>query len=282
MADSAVYISMCKTGVFNEGGTPLCYRVLQPLLASLLPFKCEVSFLVCTTVNIAICIILLYRYLIEIGIDSKKAVIGIIIFAQLDTVYESFKGAETDSIGWVFILLSILLLIKKQDILFSLCVGIGVLGRESVLFVLPLYYLANKRKGLRCVAVSIFPLLIFFGIRFFVPGPDFMNYYASEIPRLFQRRISGQWWYVAPINIYNSFRLAWVLAFLGALKNRKFIIHYLPYVFLVFIQFIFASDEKRLMSYLFPVIIPLCLYGLFLGDGYLEKQSIGMDDETKR
>lgn len=162
-------------------------------------------------------------------------------------------------------MLSLILLIKKYDLLFSLCVGIGILGRESVGFVLPLYYIANKENVLKCVAISIFPLLVFFGLRAIVPGPDFLNYYISEIPRLFQRRLSSQWWHVAPINIYNSFRVVWLLAFIGILQNRKFIAPYLPYIALVFIQLIFASDEKRLMSYLFPVMIPLCLYSLFFG-----------------
>jgi len=88
VADSGIYISMCKTGVFSGGDSPLYYRVLQPLLASLLPVKPEVSFLICTAVNITICLILLYRYLKELGIESKQAAIGVIINSVLKTYQE--------------------------------------------------------------------------------------------------------------------------------------------------------------------------------------------------
>lgn len=263
MVDSATYLAMAEHGVMAGGDTPLCYRLVVPLFARHMPFALEQNFLLLSFAAVTLTCIFLYRYLQQLGCSRSASLIGVLFFLQLRSVVACFTHPiETDSWGWLATIAALYLLQNGRMTLFSIVVALGVLGRESVLFVFGVFYTQHWRDPVRCIAVTLLPLAVFFGVRIAVPGPDFFHYYAGEIVRLWERRTSSEWWHVMPFNIYNAFGPLWILVYLRLKQEIDFLKTHSIFIVFVVVQLLCASDEMRLLTLLFPVVLLLCARAL--------------------
>jgi len=263
MADSAAYLSMAEQGVWAGGASPHRYRILVPLLARLMPFELETNFLLLSAFAVGCSSVLLFIYLRRLGCSKIAAAVGVLFFLQLRSVVACFTHPiETDSWGWLATIAALVLLQRGKVFSFIWTVTVGVLARESVLFVLGVFCLQEWRNPVRCLAVTVLPLVVFLGIRAVIPGPEFWQYYLAEIPRLWQRRVSPEWWHVMPFNIYNAFGPLWILACMRLRAQREFLKKHSLFIALVMAQLVVASDEMRLLTLLFPVVLPLCVMAI--------------------
>ena len=81
-----------------------------------------------------------------------------------------------DALGYLFTLAAIYAIYKKHDLLFVLLLSVGVLAKESVVFVAPLYYTINAARLIdlkllrRTILFTIPALLALFLVRFRHPS----------------------------------------------------------------------------------------------------------------
>ncbi len=155
---------------------PFCYRILIPFLSSLLPFSLELNF---TIINILITIIAYFifvPYLKEFTDSEEKLYFGIFILVISFPTFNYSSSLLTDPGSFLIIITSLYFLIKGRYFLFSLVLSIGVLIRESALFmVLVILLLLIKKyrsyslkKKITMSITIIPPIIVFFLVRIIV------------------------------------------------------------------------------------------------------------------
>lgn len=240
-------------------------RILTPFLTSILPFDIIKNFYIICFLSIYLITILFFYFLKELGFDRKLSFIGGIFYIFSFGVKVSFTNPlYIDALSHFFIMAGIYFLKKKNNILYSLCLILGLLNKEVTLFLLPSYYFVNRRNSFdlkifaKFIGLSIFLFGIFFSLNVIYRG-SLSGYLFSYLNIEHLRDVWLHHLYIgALIDIYSSFGLLWLLA-IFSIKKIDFIRKNFVYGILVIFQLIFAHDEGRLLSYLFPLVIPLSL-----------------------
>ncbi len=254
--DAKVYLSMAITPFENLGDSPLSFRFLPPLIVHYLPFDLITNFYLLTISSLMATCFFFFLYLRILGFKPLISLIGVKMFIfSSGVIYNLSNPIYIDSIGYLFIIIAFYLIETKRGLFLSFVGTMGVLVRENVLFVLPLYYYTSKKLAKTIWVISPC-IILFISMRLIFDGNFFHYYFSIEnLTQVWEHHFSKG----GCFSIYSSFGIAWILTFVNISKVKNFLKINILYVFFVLLSFIVASDEIRMLSYLFPIILPIAL-----------------------
>jgi hypothetical protein len=200
-------------------------------------------------------------------------------------LYNIFKP---DPLAFLFIVLSIYCIAAKKDVMYAVFLAVGVLFKESVLFVAPLYYtlraqeLLDYRSLLRGVILALPAVGVFVTLRYMIPMKNDDYFYLSTLPDALQQVQLGRssydlgWlWREIGIERFKTISpesltrytigtfgaVAAMLPLFAIKQNARLLVRFLPFLLLVYAQMLFATNDTRLLAAGFPAIILMALNG---------------------
>ncbi|MBD3228917.1 MAG: hypothetical protein GF329_12080 [Candidatus Lokiarchaeota archaeon] len=254
---------------------PFCYRILTPLIVYLMPFDPIIGYWSLTVICTMLTSLLLYYYLKALEIKTYFAILGSILFLiSVPNFYLFFYTIFVDPLQYLLFLLGCFLLLKinsseikgKKEILsIVLILSIGMLNKETIVFLIPLYLISargNKlKKSLKTIGISIPPLIIYLLLRYLIPYSGYtfeglwIEYHLLRFPNTIY-------------DIYLPFLVSWFLVLpsfykIGSNSEINSFLYKSSVMIPFFIfQIALASDIYRNVFIAFPIIIPLALNSL--------------------
>ncbi len=287
------YIAMATGNLFDFHLAPFCWRILDPLLVRLQPFGVEAGFLVVTLISLWLCGMVVYYLTKDAGFSRIYALFTLLLFFSVGWAVKQnvFDFWLPDSLGYLFVLAAIYAIYKKYDLLFMILLGVGVLAKESVVFVAPLYYTINATKLLdlkllrRTVLLSIPALLALFLVRLAIPQLNGDPAYVAQISQqmalvpnyelvpysltdLFNTIGMDRFHALTPYNVglrYLIFPLGvtlLALPFFAVRQNAQLLLRFAPFLVLVYVQLLFAINTERLVVLAFPPLLLMSAAGV--------------------
>ncbi|MEO5953306.1 MAG: hypothetical protein ABIQ44_12645 [Chloroflexia bacterium] len=280
------YVMMAEGNPFDFHLAPFSWRILMPALVKLLPFGTEIGFLLITLICLCLSGVLLYYIVRAAGFTYEYSLFGILLFFSMGWLTKQyiFDFWLPDVPAIAFILAAIYAIYKKHDLLFLVLLTIGVLAKETVIFVIPLYYSLNALRLFdwpllrRTTLFAIPPAIILILLRLAIPAlngdPAYLallpatmtlNPIYEQVPYSFAymlqtigaERLQG----LTPYNVgyrYLIFPLnvaPLALPLLALRQVAPVLLRYSPYLILVYAQLLIAANTERLVSLAFPPLI---------------------------
>ncbi len=189
--DSKGYITVAK---YFRGDAPreqllgqFIYRFLTPFLAATLPSgNLDLNFALVNILATIIAYLIFIPYLRRFVATRTELNVGMLILVVSFPTFNYASGVLSDPVGFLTFIIATYLLLNERYVLFSCAVCLGILARESILFLVPasIVYVVmdslgqSKRNWTRTLGilavVSIPPTLVFFGERAYfadIPNP---------------------------------------------------------------------------------------------------------------
>src|SRR5207244_9415264 len=181
----------------------------------------------------------------------------------------------------------VLLALDGRDVGFAACLALGVLAKESVIFVAPLFYTLqatrrwDPRLALRTVAVAAPAVAALVAVHLGVPAMNHDAAYVAGLPRPIRantipdytfgavlRDIVGRRLHHWPQTLVRSVSafgiLVPALALVGLRRPaaRSFGARVLPFLVLDYVQLLFAYNTERLLVLGAVALVPLAVWGM--------------------
>jgi hypothetical protein len=288
--DHHKYIWMVMNGPFDFHIAPFCWRVGTPMLVSVMPFDVEKNFMILSYLALWLTGVSMFYLARRFGFSKWTAFTGMVAFFSLGWVVKAnlYNIFKPDPMAFLFVILAIYCIVDEKDLLYTVLLAIGVLFKESVLFVAPLYYALKTQKLfspgilLRAIALALPAVGVLVAIRMLIPMKNDDYFYLSTLPQALQQVQLGSssydlgWlWHeiglerlksLSPGSLMNytvgSFGVvAGLLPLFAIRRNLGLIARFLPFLILVYLQILFATNENRLLATGFPAVILMSLNG---------------------
>ena len=247
--DAKQYIRMVKG---EEAIPPYCHRFLVPSIASLLPMSADSALRFISY----FCLILTYcvGFLIlnQLRFDlCTMTVSSCCLFASTGHLLFYQNPYLTDAFGLMCLILMLYFLIRNKTFAFGISACVGVLARESSLFLVP-SFVVTKRWGsfvvLLCVSIACY-----FIPRMLLGGPTHSHLI-----------LPSHWTYY--VKMYFTFGILWIPILTGLLLCNKesfpaILLAFLSLLLGAFISSLVARDTIRMFVVIMPVgLITLSYY----------------------
>jgi hypothetical protein len=270
-------------------GAPWAWRLLEPGLVRASPFAPQVGFAIVAFTSLWLTGIVLYAVCRRLQFSARLSLYGVILFFGLGYAvkFNVFDFWLTDPLAFLFTALGVFAAIDRRRLLFAACLAVGVLAKESVIFVTPLYLSLNvrtradKRLLLEGLLVSLPAVLVLVVVRVFIPAMNADPSYVASLPHLVAADTRSVPDY-SPLVVFRTVmndRLAhWTstlaqavsafgvlipaLLVFGGRKAQELAVRFSPFLVLVFVQLTFAFNTQRLVVLAFPAVIALTLCGV--------------------
>lgn len=279
-----IYLEM-SYNPFKAINAPFTYRVLTPLIVYLLPFEHLTGFIIVNIFFLFATSLLFFYYLRKSNFSFLVSIIGLFFFMlSPTTIFMMASICQVEVLMWFMLLLAFYAILCNNDKLYVLALLIGVMNKETVLIIIPLYFL-NKLKSngsllhsIKSTIITALPALIaFMLIRLYFGLSGTYNsipYYSIEFVKFIlkeylQLGVADPYYQLfgihsplcVPYFIYVTFGSLWLFMLFNLkhidnnfLKNSLYLI---PFIFL---QLIIGIDIRRILFIAFPIIIPIALY----------------------
>ena len=169
--DSFDYKSFARNP-FASTTPPFGYRPLSPTIVYLLPCSIPTGFIILTALSLAFGAVMVVCICRRSGLGEWEALAAIPLFlAHGGTHWLLNAPCHVDALSTLLSGVVILLLLVGYTGLAGPVLALGVVNKESALFLLPVYWVArwsrSRWKGwlVECLAVSVAALAIFWMIR---------------------------------------------------------------------------------------------------------------------
>ena len=294
--DHNKYVHMAREGL-DFHIAPYCWRILMPMLVRMMRVDLTAGFLAITVVSLLLTGLALYALARSLGFDERLALLGLVMFYSLGwaTKYTLYDFWLPDALSFLLTTLVLLCLVRRWDWGVVILLAVGVAVKETVLIVAPLYYTFRARRlvdgyWLGRTALAVAPAVaVWGGIHWAIPAYNNDPTYLASLPlslRLVREYdgmggyYSSYWdygWMLREVGLRRLANLAWddvlgwsfgafglcvgALPFLGGREARAFFRRCLPMFLMVYGQLLFVGSRERNIVILFPVVIPLALYG---------------------
>ena len=288
--DHHKYIWMATNGPFDFHVAPFCWRVGTPLLAAVLPFDVEKNFMILSYISLWLTGVAMYYLARRFGFSRETAFTGMIAFFSIGwavkaNLYNIFKP---DPPAFFLVTLAMYCIAARRDLLYAVTLAVGVVFKESVLFVVPLYYTLIAKKAfdmrllLRTIGLALPAIGIFIAIRLLIPMKNEDYFYLSTLPEALQQVQLGRstfdlgWlWREIGLERLKSISpesllqytvgtfgvVAGLMPLFAIKKNLGLLARFSPFMILVYAQIMFATNDTRLLALGFPVVILMALNG---------------------
>jgi len=286
-ADHHIYRSMAEHAVGSFHVAPWCWRLLGPAIAGALPVPTASAFQILTFGGLLVAAVATYATARVLGFGTMLSAVGVLLFLSLGYAvkFNVFDFWLADPFAFAFVAVGFLLILLRQDFAFAICLAVGVLAKESVIFTVALYYgfraqrPIDPRVALRTVAVALPALAVLVGVRLAIPAQNGDGAYLATLPgsirsnartvpsydlvALLRQTIAKRDWFDTTIRTVSAFGVTvGLLALVGAATARQLLVRAAPYLALVLMQLLFALNTQRLVVLAFPVVILLALEGI--------------------
>lgn len=285
-----LYVATHPLGSFHI--QPTCWRIGVPLATRLLPFSAYRSFDILTIFFLALSGGMVYVWLLAIPRSPTEALLGVFLFYSLGGASKLILQGVTspDPESFFFILLGLYAIYKGYDWLFVLSLALGVVAKETVLLIAPLYYTLKAEKFWdwprikRTVLVCLPGVCVLVAIRILIPAWNDRPDYVASLPVIYTQVSGGYTKYdfktaffgtthyglyrdMSSINLlrlfsYGSLGVQLFLPFFAPRANKEVLIRWAPYWLPTVASLFFALNPDRRLCSLFPVLIIMGLNGL--------------------
>jgi hypothetical protein len=281
---------MASNNPFGFHVAPFCWRVGTPLLAKALPFDVERSFFIISFLSVWMTGVVVFYLARRFALSRWAALSGMLLFFTLGYAARAnlYNLWKPDPLAFLVITLAIYCIASRKDWQYALLLAVGVAVKESVLFVVPLYYTLNAEKpldhrlALRTLLLALPSALVFIALRSFIPMRNEDIAYIGSLPvTLTQVQLGsstydlGRLWNEIGVPRLQSVSVdallgytvgtfgvvAATLPLFSVRRNISIFIRFLPFLLLVFAQVLFATNVERLLVFGFPAIIIMGLTG---------------------
>jgi hypothetical protein len=289
--DRHKYIAMAAGNPFDFHIAPYCWRIGKPLLAKLLPFGLQNSFLVISFASVWLAGLLSWLLAREARFSRALSLTGVLFFFALQwgPKFFLFEFWLPDATIFVLLLLAVLTLLRGNVAAFIVVTMLGVTVKESMLFVLPLAYtfratqLIDLPAARRAALLGLPAIAMLVALRLAIPAWNDDPAYIETLPEKLWLVRNG----TSEAGLIESFRIempsrlarfgpdalssytvgtfgpAMTLLPLCALRrNRRWFILFLPYLALIAAQMLFGNDTERYLILAFPAVLLMALNGL--------------------
>lgn len=259
VGDAVHYLDMAS-GV----GAPPPYglRILTPWLVSLLPIPPQKGFYVINITSLLLTAGLL-GYWVHSYLGRREfgwLVLAVLSFmCSFGVVFHLIDPWLVDPVTYAFLVAQMIALAAHREIVFLILTIIAVLNRETALFLLPTWGLMRVagQKSLMKSGQRLLPGLVPLGILVLLLlnasgghspqlAPLVKEMLRTKLHPIFLRKFMTEVWL--------SFGLFWLLALLDSWQGKRVYLPYLPFMFLVVAQLAVATDTRRLLFMLFPLV----------------------------
>jgi hypothetical protein len=288
-ADHHIYLFMAQHPLGDFHVAPWCWRILVPLTARMLPFSTTLGFELAAFVSLWAAGFATFFICRRLGFRSEVAVLGVVSFYGLSFAakWNVFDFWLTDPAAFAFLAAAVAFLLSGRDVGFAVCLTLGVLAKESVIFALPLFYMFRKERtfdrdaALRMLLVGSPAIAVLVAVRVGIPAWNSNIGYTQALPKPIaaNARTVADYSLVALARHVVAERFAslgstllrtvsafgllvGVLPFLGGRRALRMVAKFTPFLVLVYAQLLFAFNTERLLVLAFPAIIPLALCGI--------------------
>ena len=264
--DTRHYVQMARDPAYLPR-VPYAFRVLTPGIVHLLPFETLAGFTLVTLIALWLSAIALHTYCRALGIDRlASAAVTSLMVGSGATVRLLTTPTYVDALSYLFTVLALLALQLRKPRRFALVLAIGVLNRETILLLLPVYLLQLRAAGRlnrgalpRLALVCGLPLLtlgVVVAVKLLAGGVLESGLEPLRTkPRTFEQNVPSP---QDLADIYSVFGAAWLLALLGWRRASGLLRRSGLYAALIVLQLgVSRGDESRNLSHLLPVVLPL-------------------------
>ncbi|MBA2451427.1 MAG: hypothetical protein H0V51_25710, partial [Chloroflexi bacterium] len=283
--DAGEYVEMAESGRFLAR-LPYTFRVLSPLLAGGWPGGPIAGFTVLTVGSLVLASLALYAYQRVLGLGWPAALAGSILFATSGGAVRLLTTPTyVDAVSYLAEAVAFLALASGWFWPFLIAVVLGTLNRETGLLLIPLYFAvrstSERPDGVRPDAVAgsaphpptVAPrytatlvVLLPLGA---LTAAALLKLWSGGLlasgalatlapdPRAFRQGILP----LADLfDLFSTFGALWLLAVRNLPGPTDFQRRALVFGVLVVLQLVIArGDEGRVLSHLFPIVVPLAM-----------------------
>lgn len=290
--DRHLYIAMAEARPFDFHLAPFCWRILVPLLAWLSPFALQESFFAVTLMSAIASGTLLAFLVRSFGAPRPIAIAAIVLFFGVGwgTRFHVTDFWIPDATATAFAIAAMLAARARRPVVFAVLLAGGVLAKESVLFVAPLFYTLNAksiadRRALAATALATAPAaLALLFLRIFIPQQNGDLAYIASLPEIiarfpelyphydyvdqfrrvaYEQRYEEREWALVRQYTTGTFGLLLVtLAAVGSWAAPRLAVRLAPLILLASSQLLFATDTERLIAFAAPALVVLAATGL--------------------
>ncbi|HUC38082.1 MAG TPA: glycosyltransferase family 39 protein [Acidimicrobiales bacterium] len=249
---------------------PFGFRIFAPYLVWLTHIKPLYAFTAITVLSLGAAAAFLYLYLRDLY-SSRVALFGVALFMVCPApLIELRNPVDVDALFFAMVALAFLALERKQWVLLGFALVVGVLDKETMLFVLlPLAVVAYADHRFaptrRWAALFGLPVLAFVLVHYtpivFRPAPHNYNFFSvaniSFVLNAEHLINGGGDWYSFFWSLVDTFGALWVLAILLVGRSGRLVRQTAVFIVPVLASVLIATDWSRMMAVGFIVIIPL-------------------------
>jgi len=269
--DHQKYIQMAEGNPFGLHKAPFGWRVLNPILAKLLPFDLLTSFSVLCFIAICATAVMMYYLLMSLGYSSMLAIGGMFFFFSLGSAvgFNMYDFWLTDPLAFFFITFVLWSIVNQKDILFAFMLALGVAAKENVFFAAPLYYMfqAQKRfdipKLMRWLYLVLPSIVILIALRVFIPQENELYNIRNLFQTIGMDRIEHFSWDSLSSYTIGTFGLILsLIPFFSIKRNVDYLVRFLPFIALTYLSLLFAVNTGRVIVSAFPAVIVMGVEGM--------------------
>jgi hypothetical protein len=260
--DGGFYVRMARDpGLFVD--PPWGYRILTPWLAAAVPGSTQLGFDVVTVVSLALTAALLFALLRRTS-GEDVAWWGVVFFLVSGAVAGGLSNPYlVDPLAFVFVIGGFTLAFARRWLWLALVLAVGVLAKETTLFVIAVGLVLGLRLLPRArlwqlAVVLAAPIAVYLLLHrtSLVFSEHWEHSYLGEVRRVIPYEREKVGLVRAPIQaLLYSFGPLWVGLALGFRHlERRWRVAF-PYLVLVLSGLAVGEDWPRLLGYGFPIVI---------------------------
>jgi hypothetical protein len=231
--------------------------------------------------------LVLFAYLKRLNFDRFWALIGLVmLYTAYPILGAHYAPTHTwdDFWGYLFIVFSLLSLLRKQPIISGLCIALAIIAREQNAVFIPvvllgIWWIRREFGPVRLIASLILPVLIAGAYRISVAEPQDVQRFTFLAKYNFEnlKRTVDSF-----CSIVIAFGYLWVLSISGLFKTVRD--RSIPYRRLLIIGFLITLPstvaltiaasyvrETRILFPPFAIVIPLAIIGIREWADYIER-----------
>jgi hypothetical protein len=286
--DDHTYLYMASQPVGSFHIAPWSWRILVPALVRWLPFGPQAGFELIALASVAITGLVVYLILRKWGFAISLSAIGMVLYFSMGyaTKFNIKDFWLTDSTAFLFASAGILALQYRKRYAFAACLLLGVLAKESAIFIAPLYYTFEARKrwdraALARTLLAALPALAALAImRVTIPAWNSDHAYVASLPQAVRSDIvnlptynmlnvahdaivgRSHFWLATLEWVGWSFGLLGIAApVVGWYTLKPMLLRFWPLLLGDLSQLAFALNTPRLLVFGFVPVIIACLLG---------------------
>lgn len=251
--DAAEYLAMVEGGP-GDALPPFRYRVLVPFLAKVLPLPADQALRAISYASLFLAYLLLMATGLRLGLPPAAAVAGLLaVFASSLHLYNYFNPFLADAFQVAALSGMLYALVARSFPAFAVCAVLGVLARETTIYLVPVWLLVDRRQGTVLFLVTLVLLAMPRVLLGTLPGSSLAGSFQEHgLPRLARPWNLG-WSY------FWTWQLLWILALAGILLAPRAHFVSLAAAFVALslgagISTLVASDVGRMFTVLTPVL----------------------------